>query len=247
MWDGIWMGMALPAWQEGVRAPTYLYGHGSPLDPGRAGDEDFVGDGSVLGEQRVPVLRLRMSPVDVQLHLLTLGGGLQGKDGEELAPEARGEVLQGSQVFVHDVLRRQLAGADRVSLETLHKLLEDVFHAEFGQVVVLLDLAVEGTWDAVLEAAEGRNNPSQQDLTGRRQQKAQAEERQPISPSPKTASDSLPVSRTERKEGEKPEETLQTSAEQKVSGPEAEKPSSHLYFLATSSREMPFLMAMCER
>lgn len=150
------MGTALPAGRRGGRAPIYLHGHGPPLDPGGAGDEDLVGDRSVLGEQRAAVLQLRMSPVEVGLRLLPLGGGVQGEHGEELAAEARREVLQGSQVFVHDVLQRQLAGAHRVPLEPLHKLLEDVFHAEFGQVVVLLDLAVEGTWDAVLEAAEGR-------------------------------------------------------------------------------------------
>lgn len=235
------MEMALPTWQRGMRARTYLYRYRSPLDPSCASDEDFVGDRSVLGEQRLPVLQLRMSPVNVQLHLFTLRGGLQGEHREELAPKARCEVLQGSQVFVHDVLHCQLAGADRVSLKTLYKLLKDVFHAEFGQVVVLLDLAVEGTWDAVLEAVEERNDRSARPH-GCLQQSTQL-----ISPSPKTAPDLLLVRRTERKEGEKPEETLQTIPEQKVPSPEAAKPSNHLYFLATSSREMPFLMAICER
>ena len=135
--------------------PTYLHGHRPPLDPTGAGDEDLVGDSSVPGERRLAALQRRASPVDVELPLLPLGGGLQGEHGEELAAEARRQLLQGRQVFVHDVLRRQLAGADRVPLEVPQELLEDVFHAEFGQVVVLLDLAAEGTRDAVLEAAGG--------------------------------------------------------------------------------------------
>jgi len=48
-------------------------------------------------------------------------------------------------------------------------------------------------------------------------------------------------------EGEKPAGTLQRTAEREAPGPEGEKPSSHLCFRATSSRETPVLMARCER
>lgn len=142
-----------PPWPK-PQGLTYLGRHGPPLDATRAGDKDLVGHGGVLGEQRVAVLRRRVAPVDVERRLLALGGGLQGEHGVELAAETGREVFQGGQVLVHDVLLRQLPRADRVALETLHEFLEDGFHAEFGQVVVLLDLAVEGARDAVLEAAQ---------------------------------------------------------------------------------------------
>ena len=122
-------------------------GHLPPLDAAGAGHQDLVSDGGGgRGARRGAEVSAVASPLGLQA---------QVREGEGLGAEPGGQVLQGGQILVHEVLQAEPAGADSVQLEAPYKLTENAADTQTSQPAVPHHQLLQGARDALLETAEG--------------------------------------------------------------------------------------------
>ena len=126
-----------------------------PLNPSGAGDHYFTS-----GLHIAIFLRVPLHPGVAQVGAAAVAILLQHQTGhgERLCAKTGRQVLQGGQVFVHDLLGAQLALADGVLLEGQHKLGEDTANAQLGEEVVPRDVPGEGAGDAAQVAGRKKRN-----------------------------------------------------------------------------------------